>query len=83
MVHQKHQKACSYYKKEERAQTETRQDSMCLQILRSNCQSHLSLQTSIRKIAIFMLSHWNLKAYKKKGKQLHDVNSNKWITGFS
>ena len=32
-----------------------------IHILGFNRQPHLSLQTSIRKIAIFMLLHWNLE----------------------
>jgi len=65
--------------------SETKRDSVCLQILRFNCQSDLCLQTSIRKIAIFMLSHWNLKVYKKNCNQSHHLakNINKLITTFS
>ena len=65
--------------------SETKRDSVCLQILRFNCQSDLSLQTSIRKIAIFMLSHWNLKVYNTNCNQSHNLakNINKWITTFS
>lgn len=41
-----------------------------------NRQPHLSLQTSVRKIAIFMLSHWNLEKQAKKTSviKLHEAD---------
>lgn len=67
--------------KEEDTNIATKRDSITIQISRFNSQSNLSLQTSIREIAIFVLSHRNLKVYKRKGKQLHHVSLRVMISG--
>lgn len=57
---------CLSYDEEDEINSATKRNGIFIQISGFNGQSNLSLETSIREIAIFVLSHRNLDVKEKK-----------------